>query len=273
MAKSGLNACSIPALRAAVLLAPMVAAISLWLASGHANAGVVLAEDFNRADGTNMNGATPDVANLPGGVFTQENNGSITTVGGELQIGPDVSLEGYLGGYNSGVLQVSADVSTGNTQGPDSQKNRGVGLGFNAQATGAWNTFTGLRLTPLGDLLFEANGQILATVSVGTSLSGSNLGLLSYDVDFNTGAISDISLQGSSASFLSIVTASQAQNYFGADDYVSVFGGGSAGGQYAYVDNLSVSNATPVSEPASAALFGSGVGLLGLSRRRRNRAA
>ena len=33
-----------------------------------AAAAVIVAEDFNRTDGFNMDSATPDVANLPGGV-------------------------------------------------------------------------------------------------------------------------------------------------------------------------------------------------------------
>lgn len=121
--------------------------------------------------------------------------------------------------------------------------------------------------------MFQVGSSIKATVAVGTITGTPDF--LSYNVDFSTGALSNIVLQGISADFSSLITASTVSNYFGSDDYVSVFGGGSAGGQFATVDNLSVSNASSssvVPEPASLALFGIGGGALSLIRRRRSAA-
>lgn len=272
------NRSSVPGSRAPTLvgcLTFLTAAIAFGMAPGHAEAGNIIYEDFNRPNGTNMNNTAPDLANVPGGLFTTEITGWTAQTGNnQLQIGADTSLNGYLGSYNTGVLHLSADISTGNTSGSASQQNRGVGLGLNSSATGSWDSaFTGLRLTPDGQLLFQSGHTMAASVYVGTSCSGSNLCLFGYDVDLATGTVSNILLQGSSANFSALVAASAAHNYFGSDDYVSVFGGGSAGGQFAYIDNLLVANSEIVPEPVSAALFGTGIGLLGFWRRRPKRAA
>jgi len=217
-----------------------------------------------------MAGLTPDIADLPGSTFALEVTGwTATTQSNQLQIGADIAMNISLGSYNTGILQLSALVSTGNTVGADSQLNRGVGLGLNSSATGAWNSFTGLRLTPAGDLIFEENGVNKATVSVGT-YSGTPQAL-SYSLNEATGAISNISLAGSAADFSSLIAASTVANYFGSNDYLSVFGGGSAGGQFALVDNLSISSpAAPVPEPATLSMVG--VGLAGFLMLRRRRA-
>ena len=94
--------------------------------------------------------------------------------------------------------------------------------------------------------------------------------MVSGDGVVSTGVISNIVLQGVTADFSSIIAASQTQNFFAGAPYLSVFAGGSTGGQYGYLDNLVVSNNVSVPEPTSLAVLGAAA--LGLIRRRRRSA-
>lgn len=70
--------------------------------------------------------------------------------------------------------------------------------------------------------------------------------------------ISNISLSGSGNStvdFSPIYTALQSANSFAGSPNLSVFAGGSAGGQSGYVDNLSLSNTTGVPEPSTSVML------------------
>jgi hypothetical protein len=238
--------------------------------AGPAHAVTIIAEDFNRADNTDIEGTTPDQADLPGGVFVGNiQNWSAQTVGDQLQFGADVAISVALGAYDTGSLTFSADMTIGSLQGSLAPVNRGVGLGFNSSSTGLSQSFTGLRLTPDGNLVFESNNADIAYVGVGTDTSTEYL--LSYTVNVGTGVLSDISIQGITADFSPLVTASEAENYFTSDNtpYASVLAGGSAGGQFGYLDNLSVSNSAQVPEPVSALLLASSVAGIGIVRRRR----
>ena len=97
---------------------------------------------------------------------------------------------------------------------------------------------------------------------------------LAHDSMPKPAAIGARSRAGSSADFSSLIAASTVANYFGTADYLSVFGGGSAGGQFALVDNLSISSpaaaAADVPEPATLSMVG--VGLAGFLMLRRRRA-
>ena len=255
-----------------------------------AAAAVIVAEDFNRTDGFNMDSATPDVANLPGGVFrASQPSWTTRTLANRLQFGADVSLNAPLGAYFTGLLHVSADISLGNLVGSVSSGNRGVGVGFNTQSVAQWNFFTGLRLTPDGKLQFEHFGADEATIALSGIAAGGVYGL-SYDVDVDTGALSAIAISGVSADYSSIVAASNRQNYFAGANNLSVFAGGTRGGQYGYVDNLLVSNSTVVTpiavvspgdgmsnsqgdavpEPMPLGILAFGLGTLWMVRRRRH---
>ncbi len=243
-----------------------------------AAAAVIVAEDFNRTDGTDMNGATPDAANLPGGVFGSSQPAWVTqTLGNKLQFGADVALNAPLGAYFTGLLHVSADIALGNLSGLVTAPNRGVGVGFNSAAVAQWNSFTGLRFAPDGHLQFMHNGINEATVSL--SGIGANVFYgLSYDVDVDTGVLSNIAISGVSADYSSIVAASGTQNYFKGANNVSVFAGGTRGGQFGYLDNLSLSNdvavaandpAESVPEPMPLGILALGLGIVWMARRRR----
>jgi hypothetical protein len=220
-----------------------------------------------------MAGATPNVANLPGGVFTAQTNRSGYLVSSNtLEFGPDNSLSVPLGSYYTGDLSLAADLSRGsliNTSG----NNRGVALGFNATPTGSWNvTFTGLRLTNSSTLAFQSGDSVKASVSVTTS--SNTFYSLSYDVNVDTGVISNISLGGSGNStvdFSPIYSASQTTNYFAGSPNLSVFAGGSASGQSGYVDNLSLSNTTAVPEPSNAVMLAIAGGIAAITARRRRK--
>ena len=232
----------------------------------------IVAESFDRTDGFEMAGATPDIANLPGGVFTaQTNRGGYLVSNNTLEFGPDNSLSVPLGSSYTGDLSLSADLSRGNL-GNSADFNRGVALGFNASPTGAWNNFTGLRLTTSSTLAFQSGNSVKSSVSVTTS--SNTFYSLSYDVNVDTGVISNISLGGSGNStvdFSPIYTASQSTNYFAGSPNLSVFAGGSASGQSGYVDNLSLSNTTAVPEPSTAVMLAIAGGIAAATARRRRK--
>lgn len=244
-------------------------------------AAVIVGETFDRPDGnmTAIVGQTPNVANLPGGVFTnQTNRFRYAITNNTLRIGADDSLNVPLGAYYTGDLTVSAELSYGTLAGT-SANNRGIGLGFNTAADGRWShQFVGLRLTVDSKLVFQQgdrlpNGAgVLATVNVYTSPA--TFYSLSYDVNVDTGEISNISLGGNSAvDFSSIYTKSQTTNYFAGAPNLSVFAGSDSDTQFGYVDNLSLSNVSAVPEPGAVGIMVSGglTGLMGLAYRRRQR--
>lgn len=241
-----------------------------------AAAVVIVAESFDRTDGFEMAGATPNIANLPGGVFTaQITNGNTRSPylvsANTLKFGPDHSLSVPLGSFSTGELSLSADLSRGNL-GHSGDLNRGVALGFNTSPTGSWNSFTGLRLTTDSKLMFQSGALERASVSVTTS--SNTFYSLSYDVNVDTGAISTISLGGSGNStvdFSPIYAASQSTNYFAGSPNLSVFAGGSASGQSGYVDNLSLSNTTTVPEPSTVVLLAIAGGIATAAARRRRK--
>jgi hypothetical protein len=108
-------------------------------------------------------------------------------------------------------------------------------------------------------------------VSVTTSLN--TFYSLSYDMNVDTGVISNISRSGNSAvDFSPIYSASQTTNFFTGSPNLSVFAGGSASGQYGYVDNLSLSNTTAVPEPSTSAMLGIASCLAIVAARRRRKA-
>ena len=257
---------------AARLYAALIVAALPCAMAPQAAATMIVAENFNRTNGTNMDGATPDVANLPGGNFSSSQPAWTTqALGNQLQFGADVALNAPLGGYFTGSLHLSADISLGNLAGTSSTPHRGVGLVFSTIAAGQWNFFTGLRLAPDGNLQLEHFGINEATISL-SGIAANTFYALSYDVNVGTGALSNILISGVSANYSSIVTASQSQNYFAGANNLSVFAGGSAGGQFGYLDNLSVSNSqtTAVPEPVPLGMLALGLGAIGIVRSRRS---
>lgn len=245
-------------------------AIIFGTSAGRADARPIISEDFNRPNNTTMTGLAPDLANLPGGVFSVSTTFyPMQTHANQLQIGADISLNVPLGAYDAGLLHMSADVSLDTLLGSLGGNNRGVGLGFQPTSNGGWTTFTGLKLTPDGYLMLQSNQINLGAVFVGTSNSSTYH--LSYDVDVGTGVMSAISLQGISANFSSLVTASAGHNYFSGNPYASVFVGGTNAGQIGIIDNFAVSDSIP--EPASSILLGSSIVGLGVMRRRARRRA
>jgi hypothetical protein len=237
----------------------------------------IVAETFNRADNTNMDGQQPNPTNLVGNAFSGQNNrsGGYVSFGNELRIGPDASLSLFLDNYFTGTLTVSATINRGNLSGTG--MNRGVGVGFNTNAAedfnnpvtgaGSWVTFTGLRFTTDSKILFQSAGTSVASVSVSSAVDTDYS--LSYDVDTTTGQIANIDFAGQMIDFSSIYTASALQNYFSGTDHLSVFAGGAAAGQYGYIDNLTLTG-TAVPEPAMIALFMGLACVLGIVRFRRD---
>ena len=273
-----------PGFRAALMMAAILCAVARPAA-----AVVIVAEDFNHPDGTNMNGATPDVANLPGGIFRASQPSWVTQANGnQLKFGADVSLNAPLGNYFTGLLHVSADISLGSLIGSVGNPNRGIGVGFNSGAAAQWNSFTGLRLAPDGNFQFESYGSNVATLALPGIKAGVLYGL-HYDVNVDTGVLSNIAISGVNADYSAITAASRQHNYFGGANNVAIFAGGTAGGQYGYADNLSLSNDTvvpttpvvvnnpvvnnnpvdAVPEPASFGILAFGIGSLWMVRRRR----
>lgn len=147
----------------------------------------------------------------------------------------------------------------------------GVGLGFYSSSIPLHNgtytpnpltAFTGLRLMSTGDLVLFENGVAGTSIAfAGGTFNGSAFTTLSYEINTGTGAISNVQLAGSTATYNYSSTAftDAATQYAG---FFNVGGQNSNGA----LDNFAVAEVVP--EPASLAV----IGMLGgaMLRRRRN---
>ncbi len=170
---------------------------------------------------------TPDHGNLPGGSWfeTGNNTGAKTYCAWgvfrpEYNAGGGISIESTGGYIKPTNARVQAELRTDVTGGAGSLA-RGVGLGFYNITSDPGNRevsvgFTGLVLTQNGALYFYSNTGGTATysssVAFGGTFSTSESYRLSYKVQFSTGRISDITLEGSSADYSSL--ENDAAGYF-----------------------------------------------------------
>ena len=174
---------------------------------------------------------------------------------GEAQ-GASAILIASAGAYSKPTrLSISADLAPRNTEGPASG-GRGVALGFYSAVGGnefSQNRFTGLVLDNAGNLnlvqdpnatgFFTGPGAFLGTpVPFAGAWDRNVLRRLSYNVDLETGAISNISLEGSSATY-SFTTALFTD---AATRYAGVYSSGAVGGSFSAMDNFVVAAVTTI---------------------------
>jgi hypothetical protein len=243
-------------------------------------ATIIVADTFTGAvNGGSLTGRTPET-DLPGGNWLTSTNmpffRTTTTAGfgnpvpgafgGDTgQTGSAVSLASAGPYVKPTLLQISADMRPYLIPGSASA-GRGLALGFyssvGASQQYSQNLFTGLVLDAAGNLnlvhdpnatgFFTGPGSYLGTpvaYSGGTFVS-SQFYRLSYQVDTVTGAISNISLSGSTADYSSLNNALFAGT---ATNYAGMYISGTAAGQGG-LDNFQVSSIVP--EPASLTLAG-----------------
>ena len=147
-------------------------------------------------------------------------------------------------------MRIQADLKVGTLSGPVGAFARGVGLGFYRDGTYTSNVevgsdFTGLVLAPDGSLyLYEDGAYSGITVAHSGGFDANTFYTLSYEVDVETGTISNISLEGSTADYSPLTAAASLFD----DDRTALAGftgSSSAGGTYGYVDNLIITEITP----------------------------
>ncbi|NBS05900.1 MAG: PEP-CTERM sorting domain-containing protein [Verrucomicrobia bacterium] len=264
------------------------------LTANRLSAQILIKDDFSlRGDGS-LTGAAPSNVHPVGSVWSAGNNtgGLYTTTSfgdgapsawGQSQNSGSVSL-GDLNSLPTNLLTISASIGMEQLGGGpvgSADGGRGLGLGFFKNATGGQFSqafFTGLVLDTAGRLnfvhdpnasgFFDSGSLLKTAVAYGGTFNSTAWYDLSYKINTITGAISDITLEGSSADYSSLASGvnlftAASGNIQHAGVYTSSAGGMSG---YAGFDNFTV---TAVPEPSAFACLAAGlVGMLALRSRR-----
>ena len=272
-----------------------VTVIGLILAigfGGDLNAQILIQDTFaGRGGGNLMDGGReiPTFSTLPGAAWVRMNMSGDTIYTTDSFGDPADSAWGAgqssggisLGASVPSLLEIKASIGMGQlgsgTIG-SAQNGRGLGLGFFSVAGGggfSQNQFTGLVLDSAGRLNFThdpvAGGHfpssLLGTaVAYGGTFVAANYYDLSYKINTATGAISNISLEGSSADYSSLaagVNKFTAANVKYAGIYTSSEGGMTG---YTSFDNFTV---TSVPEPSTVVCLVTGLACLYVVRKKR----
>lgn len=260
---------------------------------GDLNAAILIQDTFaGRAGGDLMDGGrqTPTYSTLPGAIWEKMNisGDSIFTTDSfgdpaDSAWGAGQSSGGIsLGASVPSLLEIKASIGMsqlGTGTIGSAQNGRGLGLGFFSVAGGggfSQTRFTGLVLDSAGGLNlshdpneggFFGDGSLLGTaVAYGGTFVAANYYDLSYQINTATGAISNISLEGSSADYSSLaagVNKFTAANVKYAGIYTSSEGGMNG---YTSFDNFTV---TSVPEPSTVVCLATGLACLYVVRKKR----
>lgn len=260
------------------LLTLVTAALGIAAYAGASRASTIIVSDgFSGTNGSDINGRTPDGANLPGSAWqVEQQNASgaspmtIDTSAGNpapavntnFNDGAGISIASANGYVEPADLTISASVEVNNSN--------SVGVGFYnslpAQGSGAYNNFVGVQWN--GDQhLFLENGSSNTDLGFFGSLSMTTFYTLSYSVNTATGSISSLTFDGQSvATPATTIFAGSATNLAG------FYSTSSAVSDNGYIDNFNLSSPDNVAvpEPATLGLFALGaVGLLLVTRKRK----
>ncbi|NCY20496.1 PEP-CTERM sorting domain-containing protein [bacterium] len=246
---------------------------------GDLNAQILIQDTFaGRGGGNLMDGGreTPTYSTLPGAAWERMNISDSAWGAGQSSGG--ISL----GASVPSLLEIKASIGMsqlGSGTIGSAQGGRGLGLGFFSVAGGGGYSqarFTGLVLDSAGRLNFAHDpneggffdsGSLLGTaVAYGGTFVAANYYDLSYQINTATGAISNISLEGSSADYSLLaagVNKFTAANVKYAGIYTSSEGGMSG---YTSFDNFTV---TSVPEPSTVVCLVTGLACLYVVRKKR----
>jgi hypothetical protein len=258
-------------------------ALIIGLTGGLARADYIVASDFNQEDGVAIDLVAPSIANQPGaatwfqtGLVGTSYSWAFNHISGNvneqgLSNGTGISIDSAGSYVKPTQMHIQADLRSGITTGTNMNLARGVALGFYDGTQVASTTadpmtgFTGLVLANDGGLyVYSGRAATSSKVAFGGTFSTSAYYTLGYNVNTATGAISNITLSGSTADY-SGLTSSAFTNAATAN--LGFLTSSEDGGAYGYVDNVSLS---AVPEPASCMLLTMGlVGLLAYAWRKR----
>lgn len=254
----------------------ILTSIALSLGLGSTQAATIIFDAFDDApsgafNSVNLAGTTPNT-NLPGGSWVVTGGGSPIAserpsnffIAGPQQYGipgavPYLFMNGStstvsLSGFNTGQITLSCYVSPQASGGATS-------LGFSNVSTGSVGYgFYGFNLYNNGDLQLTLNGVQSSSVAYagGTFDSSATAYLLSLTVDTSTGALSSVSLSGSTADYSSFLGGTS----FNTTNTANVALTSNIAGSYI---NLTVAS---VPEPSTYALLLGGAGMMFYVRRR-----
>ncbi len=273
-----IRTCSLFALTAATMLALAVSA----------SANVIISDAFTGSNNADIDGRTPDTTNLPGGTWSKQPfnssgtfNATVQTDDGDPAPRGQFNAAGNSNGSiaipitSSGAYTKPTEMTLSADLAMDDSAVTRLALGFYselpAQADGNVVTdfFTGLEIqnrnfngTLNGEMRLWENGSVVASsIAYTGTWVPTDYHTLSYTVDTTTGAITDITLEGSTSDYNFTSTAFTDANTAYAVVAVSYTW---ARDHKGHVDNFLL---TEVPEPASLALFGAGAILILRKRR------
>ena len=244
-----------------------------------AQASIVISDPFTTPDPGVMLGRTPQTTDLPGGTYSAKGNYAFynslnanPVVGGVATVQADLGWAILLGAtYNTNAtISIQASINLGSlasATGYNTYEARVAGLGFytnNGATAGGATGFVGLSLAPDGALrLIDASASLVGSVAYTGTWNASVAHLLSYDVNTATGAISNVSLSGSTSTY----AYTTALFTSAATTYAGFYGAGDAIAQAGSLDNFQVSSTGP--EPSTWVLAAAGLTVVAALRRRR----
>jgi prepilin-type N-terminal cleavage/methylation domain-containing protein/prepilin-type processing-associated H-X9-DG protein len=194
----------------------------------------IIWDDFTGADATNARGRrialvnTLDASYLDQGGVT---SWGATLSGNTLSIGADGGL-GITATALPDTVTVSAKLKAGSMTW-DANAYRGVGVGFFSDGQ-AWQTFTGLALYNFGgvsELRVLSNSGKIAGAAI-TGFSSNTWYTVTYTVNFSTGAISDVTMNGTAYNFTTTAFTRAATRRAG------MFVSSAAGSVYGFADDF-----------------------------------
>jgi len=231
--------------------------------TGKASAQVIIDDQFSGPIGTGLSGATPDTTYVPGTSWAESFSAFGPTYSGSNSAQSGAYSSTYIG---VGVLPKNIDLSAGlvlNTIGADGQNHRGLGLGFysNAPQGNAFLTgFYGLLVSSSGVIQVVDAGNILAQTYTIQGFSGATKYNLGLAVNTTSGAVTDVSLNGSSiASSLSLASISDftKSNL----NYAGFYGSSPSGSDFGLISNFEL---VTIPEPSTTVLLSMALGVFAL---------